>query len=459
MPTSRRIGVIVLASIVAGVSLVARQQSAVESLRASIAADRPYTLVHHDVFDALGWDLPDGGATVKAIAEKAPGGAFDPRALESVAPATLGYRAKWHEVRYTHYGLPWDITGLMLTPVNPEPGLPTVVYINGGAANLYEFFLDTLNGPGLGQYLAQKVPVLLVSIPGNYKHGGWSESFETRKPAYVLDRELPDGEVRVRNAIFTFTLIADGLVRLVEQATTGPILISGHSTGGEFQFMLKDRLGARLLGRSLGWGTGGPASLRKIWQASNAGEANRSENVGPMPDLTKNRFRTTREYGRGYTGPLNPVWAATKEETAREWLKREGRRRPNFKQPIQDLEHNGTSEHRAAMEAQIRALVASSGLPVDANEVVKDLFSTLESKADGYRRMIWTTAAMDDGHWDPDPGRARELTIANDFRKANPSAAIRVVVWDVPMTHYGHIERPRQLAAGVLEAVRWVSAP
>jgi hypothetical protein len=32
-----------------------------------------------------------------------------------------------------------------------------------------------------------------------------------------------------------------------------------------------------------------------------------------------------------------------------------------------------------------------------------------------------------------------------------------VLVFDVPMTHYGHIERPRQLAGGLLEAVRWVA--
>ena len=68
--------------------------------------------------------------------------------------------------------------------------------------------------------------------------------------------------------------------------------------------------------------------------------------------------------------------------------------------------------------------------------------------------MIWTTAPRDAGHWDPDPARARELDVANRFRRRNPEAFIRVVVFDVPMSHYGHIEKPRQLAGGLLAAVK-----
>lgn len=38
--------------------------------------------------------------------------------------------------------------------------------------------------------------------------------------------------------------------------------------------------------------------------------------------------------------------------------------------------------------------------------------------AQGYRKMIWTTARLDAGHW------------------------------NVPITHYGHVEKPRELAGG-----------
>ena len=126
--------------------------------------EQPYHSVSPELFEQLGWDLPDGGSRVKALADAAPGGAVDPRKLESLPADQLGYRAKWHEIRYKLYGLDWDIPGLHLIPNHPLPGMPTLVIIHGGSANWYEFFLDPLNRPGLGQYLAQKIPVLLVTI-------------------------------------------------------------------------------------------------------------------------------------------------------------------------------------------------------------------------------------------------------------------------------------------------------
>src|SRR3990170_2918104 len=56
--------------------------------------NRPYHKVTPEMFEQLGWDLPDGGATVKALADAAPGSAFDPRKLESIPAEKLGYRAK-----------------------------------------------------------------------------------------------------------------------------------------------------------------------------------------------------------------------------------------------------------------------------------------------------------------------------------------------------------------------------
>src|SRR3990167_5057007 len=119
-----------------------------------LSQDRDYAVLPGQTFETLGWDLPEGGRTVKAIADAAPGGAFDPQQLERAREAGLGYRAGWHILRYHYYGLDWDTTGLQLTPSKPEPGLPTLAIIHGGSANWYEFFLDPLNRPGLGQYLA-----------------------------------------------------------------------------------------------------------------------------------------------------------------------------------------------------------------------------------------------------------------------------------------------------------------
>ena len=423
-----------------------------ERLRAaSIHATVPLAL-----FEELGWELPDGGRNVRTLADAAPGGAFDPRALERFRPGDLGYSATWHVVRYQHYGLDWDITGLRLMPADPIRGLPTVVFINGGSANWYEFFVDPLNGPAVGQYLAQKVPVLLVTIPGNYRHGGWEAPIAARQPAYLLDRELNDRETRARNTIFTFSVVVEGVRQIVERATAGPVLIAGHSTGGEIQFLLRDALASRLTGLSLGWGTGGPAALRRAWQDDAAAARNRGRFEVPDLRLSAVRARTPEEYARSYVGPLNPLGAGSKIDIARRWFERENRRRPQFKQPIQDIEHRGEREYLDALAGEIRGALRDAGLRVDAAQVERDLFSTMRTPLTGYRRMIWTTAAGDDGHWDADLTKARELFVAEAFRKANPEAQIRVLVFDVPMSHYGHIEKPRQLAGGILAAVKWL---
>ena len=417
-----------------------------------------YTIVPAERFDRLGWRLPDDGARVKALAEAAPGAAFDPRDLEKLPVDALGYHAAWHVVRYRQYGLEWDVTGLLLTPAAAVAGLPTVAFINGGSANWYEFFVDPLNGPAVAQYLAQRVPVLLVTIPGNYRHGGWTDPIEKRKPAYLLDRDLSDAETAARNAMFTFTVVAEGVAQLVERATKGPILIVGHSTGGEIQFLLQRRLGARLNGYSLGWGTGGPASIRRTWNDAAAAENNRDNRQRQYPPLAVLRPRTVAEYSRSYIGPLNPLGPGTPLEIAQRWFAREERRRPQFKQVLQDLEHQGSIERRDDTIVEIRAAIAAAGVTVNPDHVVADLFSTTKVPLVGYRRMIWTAALGDDGHWDPVPERARELFVADAFRRANPHADVRVLVFGAPMSHYGHIEKPRQLAGGLLAAVKWLYA-
>ena len=138
-----------------------------------LSQTRDYSVLPAADFEKLGWDLPDGGRTVKGIADAASGGAFDPQALERATG--LGYRASWHVVRYQQYGLDWDITGLELRPDRPDPALPTIAIVHGGSANWYDFFVDPLNGPGLGQYLAQRARVMLITIPGNYTRGGWTD--------------------------------------------------------------------------------------------------------------------------------------------------------------------------------------------------------------------------------------------------------------------------------------------
>lgn len=428
----------------------AADPAAVRGLADLLREPRPWTMVPASLFEALGEALPDGGARVRQLADLAPGGAVDPRALERLDPETVGYRARWIEHRFDHYGLPWDITALRLDPVEREPGLPTIALVHGGAANWYEFFLDPMNGPGIAQYLAQKTPVVLLTIPGNFRHGGWPEPIPLRQPRYLLDRELPPAEVAARNAMFTFALVAEGVAQVVERHVPGPLLIVGHSTGGEVQFLLKDRLKTRLRGLSLGWGTGGPAHVRRAWDDAR-GRAREAS-----PSVTTLRHRDATGYSRTYVGPLNPVPGTTPLEVAQGWFAKESRRRPQFKQVLQDVEHRGEVEELPRMREDLRRAVAAAGLGVDAARVTADYFSTMRTDLGGYRRMVSNSGSRDEGHWAEDASRSREVALAARFRKENPGAEIRVLAYETPLTHYGHIERPRELAGALLAGARWL---
>lgn len=422
-------------------------------------------------FRALGqgFDLPDGGKTVTDLAKAAPGGAFDPRDLGKIPAATLGYKADWIVERYKRYGMDWDITGLRLTSLNPDANkYPWFIIMNGGAANFYEFYVDLKNNPGWAQFLAQKMNVMIVSIPGNFKYGGWEEPIQSpkRQPAYLLDRELPMAESEVRNALMNNRNVMQGLKAIVMKNTTGDILLIGHSTSGELamQAYSEKDLGARLKGRYFGWGSGGPARLAKIRDIKSPGGARvggGGEGVGRKLPLEVLNRRDTASYSRGYSGFLNPMYepGMSHAQIADAWLATEARRRPQFKQQMQDLEHSGNQDQKGRVEAEIEALLKKSGNPwgVNIEDVDKDLFSTQYTRMDGYKKMVWTVAHFDRNHWLPeDPMKAPEVFTAGEYRNKNPNAQVRLIVWDPPMTHYGHLELPKQLAAADFSVVRWL---
>src|SRR5215470_7553748 len=205
--------------------------------------------------------LDDSEAAYVSLGEaefRALGAGFDLPDVAKLTPQQLGYKADWVVERFSRYNLEWDITGLRLESVDPEAkSYPWFIVMNGGAANFYEFFVDLKNRPGWTQYLAQKLNVLIVTIPGNFKYGGWEQPVADakRQPAYLLDRDLSLDEYEVRNAIFTNSLIMQGLKALVTKHTSGDILLIGHSTSGELSMLAYEdpELSARLKGRYLGW--------------------------------------------------------------------------------------------------------------------------------------------------------------------------------------------------------------
>jgi len=438
----------------------------------------PYVSLDTPSFMSLGWELPDGGKRVTDLALAAPGGAFDPRDLHTIPASVLGYKADWIVERYRHYNMDWDIAGLRLTSNDPEAKkYPWLVIMNGGAANVYEFYVDLKNRAGWGQYLAQKLNVLIVTIPGNFKYGGWDEPVksEERQPAYLLDRKLSMEESELRNCLLTNTNVMKGLKQLLMKNTTGDLLLIGHSTSGEMAMLANNdpELRARTKGRYLGWGSGGPARMDQVREAREGVSA--SEDAGRRPSygstsapatprertpLHKLSRRDAAGYSRGYSRFLNPLYEPgdSTYQIAEKWIKAEGRRRAQFKQQIQSIEHGGDSSLKGWIEVSIETLLDKAGNPwgVNLEEVSADLFSTHYTRMDGYTQMVWTVAHYDRNHWVPeDPMKSVEVFFANEYRKKNPEAKVRLMVWDPLMTHYAHVELPKQLAAATYSVVRW----
>ena len=112
----------------------------------------PFVSLAEADFRALGeeFNLPDGGRAVTELARQAPGGAFDPRDVAKIPPATLGYKADWIVERYSRYNLEWDITGLRLTSLDPNAkAYPWLFIINGG-----ESYRESRRGNALTQATA-----------------------------------------------------------------------------------------------------------------------------------------------------------------------------------------------------------------------------------------------------------------------------------------------------------------
>ena len=111
------------------------------------------------------------------------------------------------------------------------------------------------------------------------------------------------------------------------------------------------------------------------------------------------------------------------------------------------------------VELEIKRLLAASGNPwgVDFEEVQSELMSTYFTRITGFKKMVWTVGHMDRNHWLPeDPLNSEEVFVANQFRAANPAASVRLIVWDPQMTHYGHLELPKQKAAADYSVIRWL---
>jgi hypothetical protein len=222
--------------------------------------------------------------------------------------------------------------------------------IHGGAANEYEFIF-TPDGPeeypdltrinpatarvGVAQHIASLgIPVLALSLPGHYSRKPWLPIAE-RRPEFVIGETPGDAELRNRLAVYTFRMCTEAIKTLVERSLPDQdIFMWGHSTGGEYFYLMEQHgLKNKLIG-GLGFGTGMPAWVRKEWDLACA-EKSAEERAAPFRNLTDLSRRSPGGYIKsGYVGPNQP-WGS-----AENWFKLENHRRPQFKPFLQDIEHS-----------------------------------------------------------------------------------------------------------------------
>lgn len=343
----------------------------------------------------------------------------------------------------------WDIHGRLFTPARVSIGDMAVVMIHGGAANEYEFIF-TPDGPeaypdltkadptkarvGVAQHMASLgIPVLAISLPGHFSRKAWLPIAE-RRPEFIVGESPSDSELKNRLAVYTFRMCIEAIKALVENNLTESIFMWGHSTGGEYFYLMEQYgLKNRLIG-GLGFGTGMPAWVRKEWDFACA-EKSAEERAAPFRKLTDLSRRSPKGYIKsGYVGPNQP-WG-----DAEQWFDLENHRRPQFKPFLQDIEHS-------AHDVLLPEIERISGLPDE------ELFVTYKSDLERLRgkKLLHIVGERDKGHWieggDKGLEFRREVYAFNRFK---PFAKdLRLVV--VPnLTHYGHVENYNERLANIM---------
>jgi Alpha/beta hydrolase family len=343
----------------------------------------------------------------------------------------------------------WDIHGRLFTPAEISLPNTAVVMIHGGAANEYEFIF-TPDGPedypdltqtdptkarvGVAQHIASLgVPVLAISLPGHYRRKPWPPIAE-RRPEFVIGEVPNDEELKNRLAVYTFRMCVEAIKALVENTLGESIFMWGHSTGGEY-FYLMEQFGLKnkLLG-GLGFGTGMPAWVRKEWDLACATKSP-EERAAPFRNLTDLSRRSPKGYVKsGYVGPNQP-WGSVER-----WFGLENHRRPQFKPFLQDIEHS-------AHDVLLPEIKKISGLTDE------ELFITYKSDLHRLRgkKLLHIVGEYDKGHWIE--GGERGLQFRREvyaFHRFKPYADARRLIVVPNLTHYGHVESYNERLANLM---------
>jgi hypothetical protein len=343
----------------------------------------------------------------------------------------------------------WDIHGRLFRPATTSISDMAVVMIHGGAVNEYEFIF-TPDGPeayldltktdptearvGVAQHIVSLgIPVLAISLPGHYTRTPWPPIPE-RRPEFIIGEVPSDTELKNRLAVYTFRMCTEAIKTLIEKNLTEAIFMWGHSTGGEYFYLMEQYgLKNKLIG-GLGFGTGMPAWVRKEWDLA-CSKKSPEERAAPFRNLTDLSRRSPNGYVKsGYVGPNQPWGSAEK------WFELENHRRPQFKPFLQDIEHS-------AHDVLLPEIKKLSGLPDD------ELFITYKSDLKRLRgkKLLHIVGEYDKGHWVE--GGEKGLEFRREvyaFKRFEPYAeALRLIV--VPnLTHYGHVESYNERLANLM---------
>ena len=344
----------------------------------------------------------------------------------------------------------WDIHGRLFTPVRNSITDMAVVMVHGGAANEYEFIF-TPDGPeeypdlsktdpakaraGVAQHIASLgIPVLAISLPGHYSRKPWPPIPE-RRPEFIIGEVPGDEELKSRLAVYTFRMCLEAIKVLIEKSLPDcPVFCWGHSTSGEYFYLLEQYgIKNKLIG-GLGFGMGMPAWVRKEWDLACA-EGSPEERAAGFRNITDLSRRSAKGYVKsGYVGPNQP-WGS-----AERWFELENHRRPQFKPFLQDIEHS-------AHDVLLPEIKRISQLPGD------ELFITYRAELERLRgkKLLHIVGEYDRGHWVE--GREKGLEYRREvyaFKRFKPYAEeIRLIV--VPkLTHYGHVESYNERLANLM---------
>lgn len=341
----------------------------------------------------------------------------------------------------------WDIHGTLLTPDKASLPDVAVAIIHGGAANEYEFlftpdgpetYLDLTKVPpgesraGIAQHIASLgVKVLAISLPGHYSSKPWPP-IAVRKPEFVIGETPDDVEMRNRLGVYTFRMCLEAVKVLIEQnLARDKLYVWGHSTGGEFFFLL-EQYGAKntLLG-GLGFGSGMPGSMMKEFDHA-VGDKTPEERANQFRPVNNVTRRSPEAYRKaGYVGPNQP-WASPEK-----WFELVSHRRVQLKPNFQDIEHHG-------QDMFLDEFRRATGLPDE------ELF--ICNKADLTRlrgkKILYFVGKLDKEHWnDHRPEFGRELYAIKRLVKYADKARLVVIP---QLTHYGHIESHNERLANMM---------